>query len=121
MADICRGCHKAIMVTTRRAHCHTFCIFRSLLMQFEHSFELGGEFLYVGRLLFALHIAHCSQFKYSSDSTMQFFLSPSSGVVIKHIEGIYCYTVVVKKDVQCNIQKYINIGHVIGAVFTNIS
>ena len=40
-----RSCHKAIMVITGRAHCYTFCIFRSLLMQFEHSFGLGGESL----------------------------------------------------------------------------
>ncbi len=40
-----RSCHKAIMVITGRAHCYTFCIFRSLLMQFEHSLGLGGESL----------------------------------------------------------------------------
>ncbi len=40
-----RNCHKAIMVITGRAHCYTFCIFRSLLVQFEHSFGLGGESL----------------------------------------------------------------------------
>ena len=40
---VARSCHKAIMVITGRAHCYTFCIFRSLLMQFEHSFGLGGE------------------------------------------------------------------------------
>ncbi len=57
-----RSCHKAIMVITGRAHCYTFCIFRSLLMQFEHSF---------GRSLFAICIAHCSQFEHSGDSTMQ--------------------------------------------------
>ncbi len=27
------------------AHCYTFCIFRSLLTQFEHSLGLGGESL----------------------------------------------------------------------------
>ncbi len=40
-----RSCHKAIMVITGRAHCYTSCIFRSLLMQFEHSLGLGGESL----------------------------------------------------------------------------
>ena len=34
-----RSCHKAIMVITGRAHCYTFCIFRSLLMQFEQNTE----------------------------------------------------------------------------------
>ncbi len=33
------------MVITGRAHCYTLCIFRSLLMQFEHSLGLGGESL----------------------------------------------------------------------------
>ncbi len=48
----------------------SFCIFRSLLMQFEHSFG-WVESLYVRRSLFAICIAHCSQFEHSGDSTMQ--------------------------------------------------
>ncbi len=58
------------MVITGRAHCYTFCIFCSLLMQFEHSVGLVDS-LYIGRSLFAICIAHCSQFEHSGDSTIQ--------------------------------------------------
>ena len=66
-----RSCHKAIMVITGRAHCYTFCIFRSLLMQFEHSRSWIGWRVSIRRSLFALCIAHCSQFEHSGDSTLQ--------------------------------------------------
>ncbi len=66
-----RSCHKAIMVITVRAHCYTFCIFRSLLMQFEHSRSWIGWRVSIRRSLFALCIAHCSQFEHSGDSTLQ--------------------------------------------------
>ena len=42
----------------------------TLLMQFEHSYGLGGDSLFMRCSLFALYIAHCSQF-HPGDSTMQ--------------------------------------------------
>ncbi len=53
-----KSCHKAIIVITGRAHCYTFFIIRSLLMQFEQSVGLGGESLLdVHYLQYALLIA----------------------------------------------------------------
>ena len=47
-----------IFALDRRAHCYTFCIFHSLLMQFEHFLGLGGESPY---WTFTICTMHSSQ------------------------------------------------------------
>ena len=59
------------MVVAVSAQCGILWIFRSLPVQFEHSLRLGREPRLSGRSLFALCIAHCSQFEHSGDFTMQ--------------------------------------------------
>ena len=65
------GClHKTIMVITVRAHCYPLDISPTAQAVWALSW-IGWGAPFVGRSLFALCIAHCSQFEHSGDFTMQ--------------------------------------------------
>ena len=59
-----RSCHKAIMVTTGRAHCIHNCILRSLFIQFEHSLD------WVESLVKGVHYWHIASLTACSLSTL---------------------------------------------------
>ena len=59
-----RSCHKAIMVTTGRAHCIHNCILRSLSIQFEHSLD------WVESLVKGVHYWHIASLTACSLSTL---------------------------------------------------
>ena len=97
--------HKTIMVITVRAHCYPLDISPTAQAVWALSW-IGWGAPFVGRSLFALCIAHCSQFEHSGDFTMQskqcvktYFLCPKCRSLHKTIMVItvraHCYPLAV--------------------------